>query len=149
MTGRSSGSVRRASLTGVDVDTSFFTGNYPSTCRVEACGVEGYPSPGELADDGTEWIEVVPESRLKGDGHNMFPVSDPRRFTHVRLSIHPDAGVARLQVHGEVVPDPRHWDGVTIDLADCRHELLDRTLIWSQRHLLHAADGLLTWVARG
>jgi allantoicase len=28
-------------ITGVDVDTSFFTGNYPPTCRVEACGVEG------------------------------------------------------------------------------------------------------------
>jgi allantoicase len=108
-------------ITGVDVDTSFFTGNYPPACRVEACGVEGYPSPGELADDGTEWIEVVSESRLKGDGHNVFAVADPRRFTHVRLWIHPDGGVARLRVHGQVVPDPRHWDGVTMDLAGQEH----------------------------
>lgn len=108
-------------ITGVDVDTSFFTGNYPPACRVEACGVEGYPSPGELAGEGTEWIEVVPESRLEGDGHNLFAVSDPRRFTHVRLSIHPDGGVARLRVYGEVVPDPCRWDGVTIDLAGQEH----------------------------
>jgi allantoicase len=101
-------------ITGLDVDTRFFTGNYPPACRVEACGAERYPSPGELAD---EWVEIVPESPLAGDRHNLFTVADPRRFTHVRLWIHPDGGVARLRVYGEVVPDPRRWDGVTIDLA--------------------------------
>ncbi|RCG32847.1 allantoicase [Sphaerisporangium album] len=102
-------------ITGVDVDTSFFTGNYPPYCRVEACGLEGYPGPDELA--AAAWAEIVPTSPLKGDGHNLFAVSDPHRFTHVRLSIDPDGGVARLRIHGEPVPDPRHWDGVTVDLA--------------------------------
>src|SRR4029079_19630946 len=37
-------------------------------------------------------------------------------LTHVRLTIHPDGGVARLRVHGEVVPDPRLLDG-ELDLA--------------------------------
>jgi allantoicase len=105
----------------IDVDTSCFTGNYPPSCWVEACGVEGYPSPAELAGPDTEWIEVVPVSDLAGDDHNLFAVSDPRRFTHVRLSIRPDGGVARLRVHGEVVPDPRLWDGMTIDLASQEH----------------------------
>ncbi|MFG1873795.1 allantoicase [Sphaerisporangium sp. NPDC049003] len=104
-------------ITGVDVDTSFFTGNYPPYCHVEACGMEGYPGVDELTSPDAGWIEIVPRSPLKGDGHNVFAVSDPRRFTHVRLSIHPDGGVARLRVHGEVVPDPRHWDGLTFDLA--------------------------------
>ncbi|WP_371784501.1 allantoicase [Streptosporangium subroseum] len=104
-------------ITEVDVDTSFFTGNYPPTCQIEACGMEGHPGADELTGADAGWIEIVPRSALKGDGHNLFAVSDPRRFTHVRLSIHPDGGVARLRVHGEVVPDPRHWDGVTVDLA--------------------------------
>ncbi|MEV6859453.1 allantoicase [Streptosporangium subroseum] len=104
-------------ITEVDVDTSFFTGNYPPTCRIEACGMEGHPGADELTGADAGWIEIVPRSALKGDGHNLFAVSDPRRFTHVRLSIHPDGGVARLRVRGEVVPDPRHWDGVTVDLA--------------------------------
>ena len=55
--------------------------------------------------------EIVPRSPLRGDRHNMFPVSDPRRFTHVRLSVFPDGGVARLRVFGHVVPDPRGLDG--------------------------------------
>jgi allantoicase len=34
-------------------------------------------------------------------------VDDPRRFTHVKLTMYPDGGVARLRVRGTVVPDPR------------------------------------------
>jgi allantoicase len=104
-------------ITSVDVDTSFFTGNYPEFCVVEACGCEGYPSPAELNDAATEWVEIVHQSPLRGDTHNIFPVLDPRRFTHVRLSAFPDGGIARLRVLGEVVTDPRDVDGLTIDLA--------------------------------
>jgi allantoicase len=44
----------------------------------------------------------------------------PYRFTHVRLTIHPDGGVARLRVHGEVVPDPALLPEV-LDLAAAEH----------------------------
>jgi allantoicase len=99
---------------GVVVDTSFFTGNYPPEVSVEATGAEGFPSPADLA--GTDWVTLVPRSPAKGDARNTFEVSDPHRYTHVRLSIYPDGGVARLRVHGEVVPDPRFLAG-TLDLA--------------------------------
>jgi allantoicase len=101
----------------VDVDTSFFTGNYPPECRVEACGMEGYPSSEELAAPGVSWEEIVPRAALKGDSHNQFKVTSTTRFTHLRLSIYPDGGVARLRVHGRAVPDPRRFDGLTLDLA--------------------------------
>lgn len=108
-------------VTGIDVDTSFFTGNFPTTCRIEACGLEGYPSPSALQSTETEWVEIVPRSPLKGDAHNRFDVSDRRRFSHVRLSAFPDGGIARLRVYGHVVPDPRVFDGLTIDLASQDH----------------------------
>lgn len=103
-------------ISSIHVDTSFFTLNFPESCRVEACGREGYPGPRDLADT-SGWVEIVPRSPLEGDGNNVFPVSDSRRFTHIRLSIFPDGGVARLRVFGEVLPDPRHFDGVTTDLV--------------------------------
>ena len=102
-------------ITSVDVDTSFFTGNYPQSVSVEACGCEGYPSPAELAV--MPWETIVPRSPLAGDSHNVFAVSDQRRYTHVRLSAYPDGGIARLRVHGRVVPDPRGLEYLTIDLA--------------------------------
>jgi allantoicase len=90
---------------GVVVDTAFFTGNYPPEVSVEGAGVEGYPSPAELRT--ADWAELVPRSPVQGDAGNQFPVTVPQRCTHVRLSIYPDGGVARLRVHGEPVPDPR------------------------------------------
>ncbi len=104
-------------ITSVDVDTSFFTGNYPQTVSIEACGWEGYPSPDELSGPATSWEQVVPVSPLTGDSHNVFAVTDPRRFTHVRLAAYPDGGIARLRVMGRPVPDPRGLDELTIDLA--------------------------------
>ncbi len=108
-------------ISSFDVDTSFFTGNFPESCRVEACGREGYPSPAELIKADGEWTELVPRLSLHGDRHNTLRVSDSRRFTHIRLSIFPDGGVARLRVFGQVIPDPRLLDGVTIDLASQRY----------------------------
>jgi allantoicase len=100
---------------GVVVDTAFFKGNYPPEVSVEGAGVEGYPSPAELRE--AEWVPLVPRSPVKGDAQNPFPVEASQRVTHVRLCMYPDGGVARLRVHGEVVPDPRFLGTGAIDLA--------------------------------
>jgi allantoicase len=98
----------------VVVDTSWFTGNYPPEVSVEACGAEGYPSPAELAE--APWTTLVPRSAVAGDARNEFEVEPGLRATHVRLTMFPDGGVARLRVYGEPVPDPRLLPA-TIDLA--------------------------------
>ncbi len=100
---------------GVVIDTAWFTGNFPPEASVEATRVEGYPPVAELRD--AAWEPLVPRGPLKGDAENSFPVTSPRSWTHVRLCIYPDGGVARLRVHGEVVADPRLWDGGELDLA--------------------------------
>jgi len=99
---------------GVVVDTAFFRGNFPPQISVEAVNIDGYPSGAELA--AMSWEPLVQRSAAKGDAVNAYAVADPRRWTHVRLSIYPDGGVARLRVHGEPVPDPAFLTG-TIDLA--------------------------------
>jgi allantoicase len=104
-------------ISGVVVDTAHFTGNFPAECSVEACAAEGYPAPADLLSPEAVWAEIVPRSALAGDSENRFAVADARRFTHVRLTIYPDGGVARLRVEGEVVPDPRLLAGVPLDLV--------------------------------
>ncbi len=100
---------------GVVIDTAHFTGNFPPNASLEACGVEGYPSAAELAD--APWIELLGKVALAGDTLNAFAVEGQQRVTHVRLSIYPDGGVARLRVHGEVVADPRLLGMPLVDLA--------------------------------
>ena len=98
----------------VDVDTRFFTGNFPTRARVQALAAPGYPRTEELV--GAAWTEIVPWTDLKGDSHNLLAVPSPQRWTHVRLSAHPDGGVARLRVHGAVVPDRTLW-GPSVELT--------------------------------
>jgi allantoicase len=100
---------------GVVIDTAHFRGNYPPYASVEGCGMEGYPSAAELAD--AAWQPLVPKVALDGDARNEFAVSTRDRITHVRLCVYPDGGVARLRVHGEVVPDPRLLAAGSVDLA--------------------------------
>ncbi|WP_141577766.1 allantoicase [Actinomadura sp. WMMA1423] len=101
---------------GVVIDTAWFKGNYPPHASVEACFVAGHPTPSEL--EAADWVEIVPRTPLKGDTVHALPTTGPDRvFTHVRLNMFPDGGIARLRVHGRVVPDPAFLTGLTVDLA--------------------------------
>ena len=102
---------------GIVVDTAWFRGNYPESCSIEACNVDGTPDPTLLAAEAP-WVEIIPRSPLQGDTKNHFPVRHGERVTHLRLNIYPDGGVARLRVHGEGCLDRRALDpGSEIDLA--------------------------------
>jgi allantoicase len=105
-------------IRGVVVDTSFFRGNYPEQCSLEAVALDGHPDVEELTSEGVRWTEILPTSQLRGDSQNPFEIESGERFTHLRFKIYPDGGVARLRVYGEVVPD---WKALArrgeIDLA--------------------------------
>ena len=104
---------------GVIVDTSFFRGNYPESCAIEATVVVGTPTQEDLTDEKkTRWRGILPQSPLKGDSRNEFGIPGMPRATHLRFSIHPDGGVARLRVYGEPAFDPgRVRAGSEMDVA--------------------------------
>ena len=101
---------------GVVVDTAWFTGNYPPQISVEAAYVDGHPSVEELVEKVT-WTTIVERSAVNGDTRNPFQVNSSRRWSHIRLSIHPDGGVARFRVHGEGLLNPDFAEDMTLDLA--------------------------------
>jgi allantoicase len=106
-------------IRGVVVDTSYFSGNYPEHFSLEACAFDGQPTVGDLQSETINWIQVLPQLPLAGDTQNPFAIESNERYTHLRLKIYPDGGVARLRVYGEVVPE---WDrlkriGGQVDLA--------------------------------
>jgi len=110
-------------IQSIVVDTSFFRGNFPSHCLIEACTVDGQPNIEQLLGAETEWIEILPQAELEGDSQNGFIINHDRRVTHLRLKIYPDGGVARLRVYGIVEPD---WEVLRrreseIDLAAVEH----------------------------
>jgi allantoicase len=108
-------------IRGVVIDTAFFRGNFPESAALYATAID---DPLDLhALTGATWTQILPRSPLQGDSKNTFEIDDGHRYTHVRLDIFPDGGVARLRVHGDVVPN---WArlralGGPIDLAALDH----------------------------
>ncbi len=97
---------------GVVIDTSFFTGNYPERASIYAASVEGTLSAEELSGADVQWTLLLPEIELKGNASNEIGIrASTQRMTHLRLNIFPDGGVARLRVHGDVVPDESLFSG--------------------------------------
>ncbi len=88
----------RGIVHGVDIDTSYFTGNYPPEASIDACVSD------EDVPDG-DWVQILARTELEGDAHHYLAINDNRSWTHLRLNIYPDGGVARLRVFGEVRPD--------------------------------------------
>ncbi|MFE9612955.1 allantoicase [Streptomyces sp. NPDC006012] len=91
---------------GIVVDTAHFRGNYPQAVSIEGTSVPGAPSPGALLSDDAKWTTLLPRTPVGGHAANGFAVTVEQRITHLRVSQHPDGGIARLRVYGEVVPDP-------------------------------------------
>ena len=105
------------------VDTSFFRGNFPEACEVWGTALPIDASLEALTSPDVEWTPILAHSPLEGNTKNRFAVVCPYAFTHVKLVIFPDGGVARLRVLGEVVPDWHrrgHAKG-ELDLAAAEH----------------------------
>ena len=85
---------------GIELDTTHFTGNYPPAASIDAC-----ISAASIPGDDAQWSEIVVKTNLEGDSHAYAEVDDERQFTHMRLNIYPDGGVARMRVYGEIQPN--------------------------------------------
>ncbi|MFO0785920.1 MAG: allantoicase [Phycisphaerales bacterium] len=107
-------------IRGVNVDTGHFKGNQPESCTVEAVELDGDPAVDRLLAPETAWTQVTDRTTLNPDSEHLIPVHGAaagRRWTHVRLNIFPDGGVARFRVHGEVLPDWKSLQGKVVDLG--------------------------------
>ena len=125
-------------IRGFDVDTSFFTGNYPPQASIQ--GWEGDDEP----DETTPWHDLVVKTDLRPDAHHLLNVEDDRVWRWLRLNIYPDGGIARLRVFGEIAKD---WTSVsadeTVDLAAAVNGGVG--CAWSDAHFGRPANILAPW----
>ena len=81
-------------ISGVNINTKFFTGNHPPQGSIEAVLSDSEPN------ENTKWTEILPISNLTANNDNFFPIPSELPFNYLRFNIYPDGGVARLRVYG-------------------------------------------------
>lgn len=102
----------RGVIKGIDIDTSHFTGNYPPAASLEAAICDNDP------DESAQWVRLLDPISLRGNAHHYLEICDPRIWSHVRLNIYPDGGIARLRIFGQVACDwPAREKDQLYDLA--------------------------------
>ncbi|KAI9488302.1 galactose-binding domain-like protein [Zychaea mexicana] len=99
------------SVSGFDIDTSFFTGNQAPAASVDAV----FCPEGEDLDNA-QWTEILPRVDLPPSCHNAFVLNNATKvFTHVRINNYPDGGIARFRVYGQVAPQ---WPANVSEVLD-------------------------------
>lgn len=84
------------------VDTSFFKGNYPDRCFLQAAPARGL-SRDALITDSESWPIILTEQKLSANAQHAFSeIAAHGAVSYVRLNIIPDGGVARLRLMGRV-----------------------------------------------
>ncbi|WP_152047237.1 allantoicase [Aureimonas psammosilenae] len=125
---------QRGRIAAVDIDTAFFTGNFPPEAMLEASDSVEEPQDGE-------WTTLVPRSPLQGNSHNIFETDASLPWRWLRLHIHPDGGVARLRVYGTVAKD---WSLVgedkVVNLSAIENGAT--AIAWNDAHYGHPANML-------
>lgn len=108
----------RGIIRQVDIDTNHFLGNHPPFASLDALHLTSN-LPTELsAVEALAWSEILARSPLHPGSQNVFALTTDHSWTHVKLNIIPDGGVARFRAYGVVVPDwSRLKAGEVIDLA--------------------------------
>ena len=120
-------------IKGVDIDTTHFTGNYPPAASLDACNSTGDPN------DASNWVNLIPSVSLSGDSHHYFEIDRGESFTHIRLNIYPDGGVARLRIYGQVQCDWSEKDPeAEYDLTATENG--GRAIAWNDAHFGSAAN---------
>ncbi|MBP6333860.1 MAG: allantoicase [Bacteroidia bacterium] len=103
-------------IRGFDIDTNHFLGNHPPFASIEATRIDDPKQ--DLQSSKVVWTEILSNSPLNPGSQNFYECTSKEIYTHLRLNIYPDGGVARLKVYGEVHKD---WTlvkkGEILDLA--------------------------------
>ncbi len=103
-------------IRGFDIDTNYFRGNAPQTVSVEACTSAGQP------DESSVWHTVLDKSDVTAHSQNIFEIVNTQPWTHVRLNMFPDGGIARFRVYGDADVNWNDFvEGELIDLASIKN----------------------------
>ena len=125
-------------IRGFDIDTSHFTGNYPPAVSIEACVSD---SDAVDALQAAVWTEILPATPCGPNSHHIVECASSEAWTHLRVNMYPDGGIARLRVYGRPVARPSALAGATVDLIAMENG--GRAISWNDASFGSSGSALL------
>ena len=106
---------RPGRISKIDIDTSYFSGNQPSKVSLHACF-----SKKKLPNKNSKWTAILKKKPTKANSHHFFNIKNKSIFTHIKLNIFPDGGVARIRIYGsmEIL---KNFTGKVLNLTSVLH----------------------------
>ncbi|KAK0525047.1 Allantoicase [Tilletia horrida] len=103
-----------AHVLGFDVDTANFNGNEAPEVEIHALRVapqeESAQTPADIAEDDARWITLLPRTPCGPSQQHLFASTSrqptQQAYTHIKLVMVPDGGIARFRVYGTIPPPP-------------------------------------------
>ena len=109
---------KKASIQCFDIDTTHFTGNFAPGISIQGCSVPGGTTDDLVVDSSavSEWFNLLDRKEIKGDSHNRFECNSKKPITHLKITIHPDGGIARFRAYGDFWEEDRDssFEGVNV-----------------------------------
>ncbi|KAM5351890.1 hypothetical protein ACJ41O_004613 [Fusarium nematophilum] len=111
--------VASGTVEGIEVDTAFFNGNHAPAISVEGCFSQDDDEVVSWQGGRGKWETILGAQECGPSERFGWKLKTPtqKQYTHVRLNMYPDGGIARFRLFGHAVPVfPEDKDAI-FDLA--------------------------------
>jgi len=138
-----------AHILGLDVDTANFNGNEAPEVEVHALTVapeeEAHGVPATLLEDDARWTTILPRTACGPSQQHLFASSSrtptAQAYTHIKLIMVPDGGIARFRVYGTIPsPPPALGIGEVSHDASAALNTLDLAHVLNGGRVIYTSD---------
>lgn len=111
--------VASGTVEGIEVDTAYFSGNHAPAISVEGCFSLNDDEVASWKGERGGWETILGVQECGPSQRYGWKLSEPtkKQYTHVRLNMYPDGGIARFRLFGHAVPVFPEDKAAVFDLA--------------------------------
>ncbi|KDN53484.1 Allantoicase [Tilletiaria anomala UBC 951] len=136
-----------AFIKGFDVDTANFNGNEAPEVQIYAIAIppDEEAKSEALKDTDPRWECVLPKTPCGPSSRHLFVLTSPpaTHFTHIKLHMIPDGGIARFRVYGNIPPPPLGLgfsEHATPETADAALNVVDLAHVMNGGRVVYTSD---------
>ncbi len=123
------------SIERIEIDTSHFNGNQPDAISVEGAYLQKAKKIKDI-----KWQALLSKKKVKANNNHIFNIKNKNSFSHIKLNIFPDGGVARIRLFGKINQKLNKSKNKTTNLASL---LLGASIIACNNEHFGKAENIL------